>query len=79
MVAGLVLAALVASAAVALPLKRTGALLLAGVSVLWFLVNSPMEGEVLVFLTPAHGLSAADLAGIAGLVIALAAWLLADD
>lgn len=79
MVAGLVLAALVASAAVALPLKRTGALLLAGVSVLWFLVNSPMEGEVLVFLTPAHGLSAADLAGIAGLLVALAAWLLADD
>ncbi|GAB3773344.1 hypothetical protein FB382_000140 [Nocardioides ginsengisegetis] len=79
MIAGLVLAALVASAAAALPLKRTGAVLLAGVSVLWFLVNAPMEGEVLLFLTPAHGLSAADLAGIAGLGIALVAWLLADD
>ena len=78
MIAGLVLAALVASAGVALPLKRTGAVLLASVSVVWFLVNSPMEGEVLVFVTPAHGLSAADLAGVVGLLVALAAWLLAD-
>ncbi|GCD90669.1 hypothetical protein [Nocardioides sp. LS1] len=78
MLAGLVLVALVVSAAVALPLKRTGALLLAAVSVLWFLVNSPMEGDVLVVVMPGHGLTAGDLAGVAGLLVAVAGWLLAD-
>jgi hypothetical protein len=74
MVAGLVLVALVVSAAVAVPLGRAGAALLGVLSVLWLGVNGPMEGEVLVVVSKAHGLTAGDLAGLAGLVVAGWVW-----
>jgi hypothetical protein len=34
------------------------------------MVNKPMEGAVLVILTPVRGISGADLAGFAGLLMA---------
>ena len=46
--------------------------MLAVVSVLWLLVNGPVEGVVLLPVIADHGLTGADLAGLAGL--ALAAW-----
>jgi len=47
-----------------------GALALGFFSLLWLVVNGQMEGRVLVRFTPDHGLTEADLAGLAGLVIA---------
>jgi hypothetical protein len=67
-----VLAALVVAAGTADRTGRTGAVALGLVSVAWLLVNGPVEGLVLVRVTPDHGLTGADLAGLAGL--ALAAW-----
>ena len=49
-----------------------GAAAMAVLSVLWLLVNGPVEGVVLVPVTADHGLTGADVAGLAGL--ALAAW-----
>ena len=37
----------------------------------WLVVNKPMEGEVLVVVTEDHGLTTADLAGLAGVVLAV--------
>ena len=68
--AALVLVALVVLAAAGRRLGWWGAVSLAGVSLLWLLLNAPMEGAVLVHFTDAHGLTAADLAGFAGLLIA---------
>ena len=51
---------------------RVGAGVLAVSSVVWFFVNSPMEGSVLVTLSSDHGVTAADLVGVAGL--GLSAW-----
>ena len=51
---------------------RVGATVLAVSSVVWFFVNSPMEGSVLFTLSADHGVTAADLVGLAGL--GLAAW-----
>ncbi len=73
MLAGVVLTALVLTAALA-PRNRRGAGLLALVAVLWFVVNRPMEGPVLWPVTEDHGLTAADLAGLAALALA-GAWL----
>ena len=72
MIPALVLVALVLAAALAPRFGRPGAVGLAVVSVLWLLLNRPMEGEVLVEVTSSHGLVGADLAGLTGL--ALAAW-----
>ena len=74
MVAGLVLVALVVSATLAVPLGRAGAALLGVSSILWLGVNDPMEGEVLLVISKAHGLTAGDLVGLAGLVIAGWVW-----
>lgn len=41
------------------------------VSVGWLVVNSPVEGGVLWELDPAHGLTVADLFGLAGVAIAM--------
>jgi hypothetical protein len=73
-ITGLVLAALVVTAALAPRLGRPAAVLLAVVSVLWFLVNGPVEGVVLISLTEDHGLTSADLAGVAGLGVAAWVW-----
>ena len=72
MTAGLTLALLVLVAGTGDRTGRTGAVVLALVSVLWLLVNQPMEGPVLLVVSPGHGLTAADLAGLLGL--GLAAW-----
>ena len=71
---GLALVALVASAVLAGRLGRPGALLLATCSVLWLFADHDMEGPLLWEVTPHHGLVAADLAGVAGLVFAVAVW-----
>ncbi|RYU10602.1 hypothetical protein [Nocardioides iriomotensis] len=67
-----VLTALVVAAGTADRTGRAGAVALALLSVAWLLVNGPVEGLVLLRFTPDHGLTGADLAGLAGL--ALAAW-----
>jgi hypothetical protein len=72
MLTGLVLAALVVAAGLASHFGRVGAVVLAVVCVVWFLVNQPVEGETLVSVTRAHGLTNADLGGVAGL--GLSAW-----
>jgi hypothetical protein len=72
MLAGLTLAALLVAGTAAGRWGRPAAALLAAVSVIWFFVNRPMEGPVLLTVTPSHGLVAADLAGVAGLVLAAA-------
>ena len=36
----------------------------------WILVNGPVEGPVLLVLTPSHGITVADLASIGALVTA---------
>jgi len=36
----------------------------------WVLVNGPVEGPVLLVLTPSHGITVADLPSLAALVIA---------
>ena len=70
--AAVVLAVLVLAAGMSGPYGRRGALSLALLSVLWFLVNGPMEGPTLLVVTRHHGVTGADLAGLAGL--GLAAW-----
>jgi len=70
--AAVVLAGLVLAAGMSGPYGRRGALGLALVSLLWFLVNGPMEGPTLLVITRAHGVTGGDLAGLAGL--GLAAW-----
>jgi hypothetical protein len=71
MVPGLVLVALVLTAAGAARFGRGWAVVLAVLSVVWILVDRPMEGSVLVVLSHSHGITAADLAGVAGLALAL--------
>ena len=79
MVAALVLAALVAGGVLAGRTGRTGAVVLGALSVLWLLVNKPMEGRVLVVVTETHGLTDADLAGLTGVLLALVLLVLPRD
>lgn len=72
--ASLVLVLLVLSAGLAHRFGRTGALLLVVFSVLWILVNGSMEGPTLVTVTSRHGLTGADLAGVAGVALAAYVW-----
>ena len=74
MLVGLVMAGLVVCAFLAGRLGRTAAVTLALVSLLWLLVNGPAEGAVLLEVTHRHGLTSADLAGLAGLGVAAWAW-----
>ena len=74
MLAGLVLVLLVVSAGLAGWVGRPGVVALALASVLWLVVNQPVEGEVLLEVTSHHGLTSADLAGLAGLVMAVVLW-----
>jgi hypothetical protein len=46
-------------------------LVLALVSLGWLVVNGPVEGDVLWVLDSSHGLTVADLFGLAGVAIAL--------
>jgi hypothetical protein len=71
MVAALVLVGLVLSAGVNRDLGGWGPALLAALSVGWLVVNGPVEGVVLVKLSAGHGITGADLAGVAGLGLAV--------
>jgi hypothetical protein len=71
MVAALVLAGLVLSAGVNHDLGGWGPALLAVLSVWWLVVNGPVEGVVLVQVSEGHGITGADLAGVAGLAVAV--------
>jgi hypothetical protein len=68
----LVLVALVLLAGFSAETGLRGAIALAAVAVVWFLVNGRVEGPTLVTVAPGHGLTGADLAGIAAMVVA--AW-----
>jgi hypothetical protein len=68
--AAVVLAGLVIAAGVSGRTGLAGAATLAVMSLLWLLVNGPMEGPTLVELTAAHGLTGGDLAGVVGLGLA---------
>ena len=70
MVAAIVLAGLVLAAGLSGMLGARGAAVLAALSLLWLVVNGPMEGTVLLTFSPERGLTGADLAGFAGLAIA---------
>ena len=70
MVAALVLVGLVLTAGLSARFGMAGAVTLAAVSVLWLLVNGPMEGPILVTFTGAHGITGGDLAGLVGLALA---------
>ncbi len=74
MLAAVSLCALVAAAGLGDRWGRHGAVLLAGVSVLWLLLNAPMEGVVLFTVTASRGLTGADLAGLVGLALAMWRW-----
>ncbi|HEY0507832.1 MAG TPA: hypothetical protein VGD12_07160 [Blastococcus sp.] len=75
MIAALVLVGLVLVAALSGTFGRIGAVALAGMSVLWLLVNGPMEGLVLLAVTRGHGVTGADLTGFTGLALAAYRWL----
>lgn len=70
MIAALVLAGLVLAAGVSPRFGLRGALVLAAVSLLWLVVNGPMEGPTLVVVTRGRGLTGGDLAGLVGLGLA---------
>lgn len=70
MIAAVVLVGLVLSAGVSGSLRWGGVALLVAMSVLWLLVNGPMEGPVLIVFTRGHGLTGGDLASLAGLALA---------
>src|SRR3954453_14987155 len=67
----LVLAALVLAAGLTGRYGMTGAVTLAAISLAWLVVNGPMEGPVLLVVTRGHGLTGGDLAGLAGLGLAM--------
>jgi hypothetical protein len=74
MLAALVLAALLLAAGTGGGSGVRGVALLAALSVLWLLVNHPMEGPVLLVVTARHGLTGGDLAGLVGLGLAAYRW-----
>lgn len=74
----LALLTLVALLALLVTARRTGvggAVALLAVSVLWILVNQPLEGPVLLRISQSHGFTTADvLAVIGGGVAVLRLW-----
>ena len=70
-VAAIVLAGLVVTAGVSGAFRMGGVVALAAMSLLWLRVNGTMEGLVLVILARGHGITGADLAGFAGLAMAV--------
>ena len=70
MIAGVVLALLVASAVAAGRWPRQGAIALMAMSLLWLGNNQSMEGRLLLTVTSTRGIVAADLAGVLGLMAA---------
>lgn len=78
MIAGLALLALVLCAAWSRR-DKTSALLLGVASVVWVLLDHPMEGRVLITVARGHGLTAADVPGLVCLGIACRRWWMADQ
>ena len=72
----LILAAMVLVAGTIDRWGRPGAILLGLLSIGWLLTNQKMEGPTLLSFTSAHGLTGGDLAGLAG--IAIAVWRIID-
>lgn len=70
-----ILVALLLCAVKALRGDRLAAVGLAALSLMWVLFNGPLEGPTLLVLSWSHGLTAADLISVVGLMIA--AWRLA--
>ena len=70
MLAAVVLVGLVLAAGLGGRYGLRGAAVLAAVSVLWLVVNGPMEGVVLLQVSEDHGITGGDLAGLAGLALA---------
>jgi hypothetical protein len=70
MIAAFVLAGLVVAAGLSGRFGLSGAATLAALSLLWLVVNGPMEGPILVTFSTARGITGGDLAGVAGLVLA---------
>ncbi|MDT0353977.1 hypothetical protein [Pseudonocardia charpentierae] len=66
-----VLVVLVFLAGVSAETGLLGAVALAVVSVAWLLVDAPVEGLILVVVAPGRGLTGSDLAGMAGLGLAV--------
>lgn len=75
MVAGLVLVALLLCAAATGRWGRPATPFLAASSLAWLVVNKGVEGPVLWQVSGTHGLVAADLVGLTGLLLALLALL----
>ncbi len=50
--------------------RRCFAVGLVAAATVWVLVNGPVEGPVLLVLTPSHGITVADLPSIVALVVA---------
>ena len=55
--------------------RRIGAVVLIGASAWWFGLDAPMEGGVLLVLSPSHGVSVADMVSVGGCLAAAFAWL----
>lgn len=71
MIAGLVLVALVLTVRFTRPRGARAGYLLMLVALLWLVVDKAMEGPTVVSVTAAHGLTAADLAGLVTLALGL--------
>ena len=53
------------------PRRTAHAAVLVAVAMLWLSVNQPMEGPILITVSPKHGLTASDLLSVAGFAVAL--------
>jgi hypothetical protein len=51
--------------------RHVVAAVLVVLAVVWVLVNGPVEGRVLWIITPTHGLTVADLASLAAVLVAV--------
>ena len=69
-VAALALAALVAAAGLSSTCRVRGVVALVLISLVWLVVNKPMEGALILKVSRGHGLTGADLAGFVGLALA---------
>jgi hypothetical protein len=58
--------------------RRAAALLLLPASAAWVLFNGPIEGPILVTLSPDHGLTVSDLLAVLGVLVAGGVLLLRD-
>jgi hypothetical protein len=70
-IAGLVLVALVVTARLTRLRSARAGYLLVVVSLAWLVADKSVEGPTLVSLDSAHGLTAADLAGVVGLAFGI--------